>query len=232
MRGDRGRTPHRGPLPLSLRYMRPISAVAHALAEVLITPGCAGCGTAGSWLCVACRDACEPEVLRSSRSLTIVGAGTYEGPLREAIHKLKYGDEPALAREIGALIATRVAAELARGAVLDAVVPIPLHRARSQARGYDQAALLAGVVAGRLGLPLVGALHRIRASRPQVGLRREERVENVRGAFVAEAGELRGLRVALVDDVATTGATCLAAAAAARAAGARGVRAYVAAVDA
>lgn len=209
-----------------------IAAVARVVAEVLIPPGCAGCGCAGSWLCPACRDSCEEERLRPSLSMVIVGAGSYAGPLREAIHKLKYGDEPALAAEIGALIATRVAAELARGAVLDAVVPIPLHRARSQARGYDQAALLAGVVAGRLGLPLVGALHRIRASRPQVGLRREERAENVRGAFVAEAGALRGLRVALVDDVATTGATCLAAAAAARAAGARGVRAYVAAVDA
>lgn len=231
-RGDRGPYPGQGPLPLGLRYVRPIAAVAQTLADVLITPGCAGCGTAGSWLCVACRDGCEPEVLRASRSLTIVGAGTYAGPLREAIHKLKYGDEPALANEIGALVAARVAADLARGAVIDVVIPIPLHRARARDRGYDQAALLTGVVAERIGLPEVSALHRIRGSRPQVGLRRDERLENVSGAFVAEAGALRGLRVALIDDVATTGATCLAAAAAARSAGARDVRAYVAAVDA
>jgi len=75
------------------------------------------------------------------------------------------------------------------------------------------------------------ALHRIRASRPQVELDRAARAANVRGAFVAGAGSLRGLRVALVDDVATTGATLMDAAAAARAAGARTVRAYVVAAE-
>jgi ComF family protein len=115
--------------------------------------------------------------------------------------------------------------------VLDAVVPVPLHRSRALQRGYDQAALLAGSVAGRTGLALRPALYRVRGSRPQVELDRAARAANVRRAFLAEAGSLRGLRVALVDDVATTGATLADAAAAARAAGARSVCAYVVAVD-
>jgi predicted amidophosphoribosyltransferase len=74
-------------------------------------------------------------------------------------------------------------------------------------------------------------LHRIRQGRPQVELDRAARAGNIRGAFVAEARALAGLRVALVDDVTTTGATLADAAAAARAAGARRVRAYVVAVE-
>ena len=64
-------------------------------------------------------------------------------------------------------------------------------------------------VAAHAGLPLRQPLHRIRGGRPQVELDRAARAANIRGAFVAEAGSLRALRVALVDDVATTGATLM-----------------------
>src|SRR2546428_13567206 len=76
-----------------------------------------------------------------------------------------------------------------------------------------------------MGLPVRAAIHRVRASRPQVELDRAARAANVRRAFLAEAGALPGPRGALVDDVATTGATLHDAASAARAAGARPVRA-------
>jgi predicted amidophosphoribosyltransferase len=124
-----------------------------------------------------------------------------------------------------------VAHDLARGVMVDVIVPVPLHRSRAAARGYDQAALLAHALAARAGLPLRPALHRIRARRPQVELDRAARAANIRGAFVAEVGALRGLRVALGDDAATTGATLADAAAAARAAGAGAVRADVVAVE-
>jgi predicted amidophosphoribosyltransferase len=64
-----------------------------------------------------------------------------------------------------------------------------------------------------------------------VDLDRAQRAENVRGAFVAEAGSVHGLRVALIDDVATTGATLAAASGALRGAGAREVHCYVVALD-
>jgi predicted amidophosphoribosyltransferase len=98
-------------------------------------------------------------------------------------------------------------------------------------RGYDQARRLAEVAAAHTAVPARRALHRLRASIPQVDLDRAARRRNVHRAFVAEAASLRGLVVALVDDVATTGATLADAAAAARAAGARRVRGYVVAVD-
>ena len=193
---------------------------------LLLAPRCAGCGSGGSWLCLACRDLCEP--VRHGR---VTAAGTYGGALREAIHRFKYGGERALASELGTLIATCLAGDLATGTALDVVVPAVLHAERAQARGYDQASLLAAIVADRTGLPLRIPLRRIRPAAPQITLDRAARAENLRGAYVAEAGALRGARVALVDDVATTGATLAAAAGALQAAGARAVRSYVVALD-
>ena len=194
--------------------------------DLLLASRCAGCDAPGAWLCQTCIDACDP--IRRGR---LHAAGTYGGPLATAIRRFKYHGERALARELGALLAGRVAADLATGVLLDVVVPAVLHDARARDRGYDQARLLATDVALRCGLPLRAPLRRVRPSRPQVELDRAARAANLRGAFVAEAGALRGLRVALIDDVATTGATLAAASAACRAAGARGVRHYVIALD-
>ena|SRR5882672_174602 len=203
--------------------------LALAVRDVLLVPRCAGCGEPGSWFCVLCRDQCEP--VAHEGGLAIRAAGAHVGPLRAAVRRLKYGGEAGLAQDLGALAAHELACDLARGVTVDAVVPVPLHRSRAATRGYDQAFLLARAVAGRTGVPLRAALHRIRGGRPQVELDRAARAANIRGAFVAEASSLRGLRVALIDDVSTTGATLMDAAAAARAAGARAVRAYVVAVE-
>ena len=202
-------------------------AAADAALDLLLAPRCAGCGAAGSWLCLACREHCEP--VRQGR---VTAAGTYGGALREAIHHFKYGGERALANELGALVAACVARDLATGVPLDVIVPAVLHRERARARGYDQAWLLAAVVAEHTALPLRIPLRRIRPAAPQITLDRAARAENLRGAYVAEAGALRGARVALIDDVATTGATLAAATGALRAAGARSVRSYVVALDA
>ena len=200
-----------------------------ALRDLLLAARCAGCGEPGAWFCYACRDSCEP--VAHDAPLGLRAAGAYAGPLRDAIHRLKYGGEPALAEDLGALVALELARDAARGAIVDAIVPVPLHRDRARSRGYDQALLLAEAIASRTAIPVRRALHRLRQATPQVELDRVARLRNVRRAFVSEASSLRGVRVALVDDVATTGATLADAAAAARAAGARSVRAYVVAVD-
>src|SRR5205085_463589 len=74
-------------------------------------------------------------------------AASYGGAIARAIHRFKYRGERALAQELGSLVASSVARDLATGTVLDAVVPAVLHRARARERGYDQARLLSEVVA-------------------------------------------------------------------------------------
>ena len=208
----------------------PSSALA-GVRDVLIPPRCAGCGRPGSWYCVVCRDSSEP-IARRPGTLALIGTGAHEGPLREAIHRLKYGNEPGLARELGSLLGSRIAADLSFGEPLDALVPVPLHPSRRRSRGYDQARALAEVAADRDGRgPAGGAPPSARGPGAGDARSRLERRANVHGAFAGIAGSLRGLEVGLIDDVATTGATLLDAAAAARACGARTVRAYVVAIE-
>jgi ComF family protein len=210
--------------------MNALGVALAGVADALIPPRCAGCGEPGSWLCVGCIASLEPR-RGGVPGLAVSAVSAYEGPLRRAIHRFKYRGERGLAEQLGPLVAQRVAADLASGVVLDALVPVPLHPERARARGYDQTALLAAAIAARTGVPIAAALHRIRHARPQVELDRHDRERSVAGAFVSVAAALRGLRVGLVDDVTTTGATLREAARAARAAGARSVRAYVIAAD-
>jgi ComF family protein len=176
-----------------------------------VPPGCARCGLPGpDPLCGACR--ADPPAFDGVRA-----GGLFGGPLADAVHALKYGRRPALARPLGSWLARRV--DLPEGAL---VVSVPLGRRRRIARGYDQAALLADALARAAGRPRLRAvLHRVRETPPQVGSSRAVRAANVRGAF--EAREVVGLDLVLVDDVVTTGSTVDAAARALRAAGARSV---------
>jgi ComF family protein len=108
---------------------------------------------------------------------------------------------------------------------IDVIMPVPLHRSRLRERGFNQALLLASAVGRAHGIPLsYDNLTRFRATRPQVELSGEERVQNVRGAFrLTRPADVEGKRVLLVDDVFTTGATMNECAAVLKRAGARSV---------
>ncbi len=104
------------------------------------------------------------------------------------------------------------------------MTPLPLDWRRRWARGFNQSELLAREVARRWGAPLARPVRRTRATAPQAGLTRAERRVNVGGAFAVRRPEaVRGLRVLLIDDVLTTGATASACAGALKRAGARSV---------
>lgn len=149
----------------------------------------------------------------------------FEGPVREAVHRLKYRGQRALAEPLGGLMADWWER---RGAEVDLIVPVPLHPKRLRERGYNQAALLAKVMARHVGRPLAddGVLVRVRHTRSQMELGEAQRRRNVIGAFRADEVGVRGRRVLLVDDVCTTGATLEACTDALRAAGAVEVRAF------
>ncbi len=145
----------------------------------------------------------------------------FEGALRAAIHALKYRRARDLAGLLGGLMGDYWQDQ---PIPVDVIVPVPLHPARERSRGYNQSALLALGLAEAADLPVrVDLLARIRATAPQVDLGAEARRENVRGAFYCENGSATGLRVLLVDDVCTTGATLEACSQALRAGGASSV---------
>ena len=87
----------------------------------------------------------------------------------------------------------------------DCIVPVPISAERLRARGYDQSLLLAEALADKTGLPCRSLLRKVRDNRTQHRLTAKERAENVRGAYACE--DAAGLRVLLVDDIVTTGAT-------------------------
>jgi ComF family protein len=148
-------------------------------------------------------------------------AGAYAGPLRDALHALKFGGQRALARPLSALILEQCGALL--GPHVDALVPVPLARERERDRGFNQATLLAAHLAAASGLPLEPRwLARRRGTRPQTELTAGERRANVARAFTAPA-RVAGAHVVLVDDIMTTGATAGECARTLRAAGARAV---------
>ncbi len=159
----------------------------------------------------------------------------YARPLTGIIAGLKSGNGLLQARVLGALLVSFLARFYAERPWPTALVAVPLTRRRRYQRGFNQAELLAGVVARALELPrLRGCLARIRDAPPQRSLARGARLRNVRGAFAArggrlDAGQLPVRRVALVDDVTTTGATVRAATEALLAAGVGEVHIWVAA---
>jgi len=154
--------------------------------------------------------------------LTVAFALDFSGPAGDLVRALKYGGRLSVAS-----LLARLAAPTARRVAVDGtdrVVPVPLHAARLRERGFNQSRAIASLLAEDLGLELADGLQRIRPTRSQTELSEPEREKNVAGAF-GGMGRLAGLRVLLVDDVVTTGATLLAAAQAALADGAAAVAA-------
>jgi ComF family protein len=150
--------------------------------------------------------------------------GYYEGTLSRAVLLLKHEQIEPLGRWFAAELAEVVRSQGERMAA-DMIVPVPLHRQRRRERGFNQVDLVGGPLAKRLRLPYRPVLLMRSKPRPEKHLlRSEERWEAVRGAFaMREGGRVDNLRILLLDDVMTTGATLDACARALRGAGAKSV---------
>jgi competence protein ComFC len=139
----------------------------------------------------------------SARSFAV-----YNEELTSAILLLKYDQMTRLGNWFAARLAD-VISRAPEASRFDVVVPVPLHPDRKRERGYNQAELIARPLAKRLGVKLVpDLLVRTKPRPPQLVLSRSEHWKSVRGAYaIRDGAQVDKLRVLLVDDVLTTGAT-------------------------
>lgn len=191
---------------------------------VRLTQGCTCCGQ------IADMQSLEGEIcgdcLADPPKFDVTeSAFSYAFPLDKLMQSFKFNANLALLD----LFVEHFVAILERNAAVmpDAIIPMPLARKRLATRGFNQSALLAREIGKKLGVKVEShGLLRVRETPPQAGLNRAARLENMKGAFDC-AQNLAGLRIALVDDVMTTGATMSDAARALKKQGAATVDAWV-----
>ena len=212
--------------PLEQPTQGPVCGACWQSIRPLTPPLCDRCGDPlPSWRVVSRPIALCPRCRRAARFVDRGRAiGAYDGALRGIIHAFKYEGRRSLARPLGALMRLR-GADVLDGAAW--AVPVPLHLSRRRHRGFNQAADLAR----HIGVPMVAALRRVRATQSQIGLPAARRHRNVRDAFAAtrHAAALWDSIVVLIDDVSTTGATLESCARVLKESGVREVRALTAA---
>jgi len=158
-------------------------------------------------LCPVCKD--ERPNFESATSY-----GPYEGRLLELVHVFKYQRVLSAVHPLGGRLAEAMA-KIADEAGPDAIiVPVPLHRSKLKQRGFNQAVELAKSAKKQMQGHAnhwhvrQDLLERVRSTNSQTGLSRNQRMENVRGAFVVKnAAHIRSKRIVIVDDVMTTGVT-------------------------
>lgn len=185
--------------------------------DLIFPPRCVFCGEVvppGAQVCRKCGEEMIPSgkaemmfLFADRAPVACTWLYAYEGRARDSMLDFKFHGQ----KKNGAYYAEKLAAQTAivfPGKTFDAVVCVPLSAERRKERGYDQSEQIALPLAEKLGIPFLPALRKIRKNKVQHLLGREERAENVRGAYaVAESCSVAGKKLLLVDDIVTTGST-------------------------
>lgn len=184
------------------------------LLDLLFPHRCPCCGTiCAQELCDTCKQQftpaiqsdCEPNWNSDVLLQEFRAVFRYQAASRRAVLRLKFGKSAAAADLPGRLMAL-AATQMKHYPQFSCIVPVPLHRARLQMRGFNQSELLARRISKYTKLPLrTRLLRRIRNTTAQSTLALAQRRHNLCGAF--QAKNVAGLHILLVDDVATTGST-------------------------
>lgn len=152
---------------------------------------------------------CAPCMTDPPPFTRVVAPLVYAPPAADAIRAIKFRGDLVATRLFAGLLAEEIQAR-GEAALPTLIVPVPLHWRRLIRRGHNQASLIAHRLGAHLNLPVDrDSVRRVRATTAQTGLNRRARLENLRDAFVlrSDFSKLSEQRVAIVDDVMTTGAT-------------------------
>ena len=216
--------------------MKILRRAADALLSVLFPPHCTLCAAATPprrHLCVTCLEKAAKIETPFCRQCSQPFDGAIDGPftcsncegrhfhfdcavsryrttgvVRELIHRFKYDRCLYLRESLGEWLAETLDDERILAHPFDWLVPVPLHAARMREREFNQADVLARLIADAHGERVLHALRRIRYTTTQTRLDREERMQNLRNAFrVRHSRTVSGSHLILVDDVFTTGST-------------------------
>ena len=210
-------------MPLGNLSRLPVCDECLARIDPIVEPRCKVCGdvlSVGFDASVNPGEICGACEVERPLFVRATSYGAYAGELREVIHLLKYQQVRSAAGVLGCMLAQAaepLLTEFQSQSIM--AIPVPLHASKFRERGFNQAELILQSAIKELSRGKSGkeqpelqcdttVLLRRRATESQVGMTREERRENIRGAFVVAAKEqVAGREVLLVDDVMTTGAT-------------------------
>ncbi len=149
-------------------------------------------------------DDCFSKIERNKRG---TAACRYEGILKKAIHQFKYKGVLPLVDRFSQLMCRFIDDNIEMSRI-DTIVPVPLNRSRLRERGFNQSRLLSLALSKKYGVPVSSCLVKRKATRPQSGLRRAERQNNLKRAFaVKHPKRIKEKNILIIDDVYTTGAT-------------------------
>lgn len=204
-------------------------------AQLLYPKRCVRCGKSGDYICDSCFagivfleyqlcGVCQKgsiDGLTHPRCRTkygidgIISAISYKGIVKKLLYKFKYSPYLSDMRGIlGKLLYEGITQQeafinfISKPSIY--ITPVPLHPTRERKRGYNQAELLSKELSSHLKIPVEKVLIRKKQTKPQFDLKKEERTKNIVGAFELSKeflGKMKGSRIILIDDIATTGST-------------------------
>ncbi len=184
--------------------------------ELVLPQECFLChNRAGDYFCPVCREfERAADIYLGNKAKTLYNDNgriwvpfVYKGRLRQAIHIFKYKGNYFLSRFFASEIKRHLLEHNADFAVYDYIVPVPMPRYKFRERGYNPAGEIARRLSKATGIPYRQILLCREDKTSQVGKNRRERLKGPKGKFLSKYDSLKGLKLILVDDVITTGAT-------------------------
>jgi competence protein ComFC len=160
----------------------------------------------GCRICASVTDYDSTAVCKECRSIKpvfdrVIAYGIYDGVMKETVHLMKFKQLKRLAKVLGQEL-TSIDVPTS-----DSIVPVPLSIKGLRKREFNQSAIMARELSKKTGIPLyLNGLRKVKETLPQSSLSKNERVRNVKGAYISDGG-VQGKRIILVDDVVTTAAT-------------------------